>query len=126
MWLTDARVVDVVRGQIRRGVSVEMSGGRVGAIRKHPDAGERMSLGARYLVPGLISVHTHPQMALAGATSNAARLLGLESQIGTVEQGKVADLVALDENPLLDLSAMRGVSLVIQSGRAVRCDRSAS
>ena len=67
-----------------------------------------------------------PHLALAGATSNAARLLGLESQIGTVEQGKVADLVAVDENPLLDVSAMRGISLVIQSGRVVRDDRSAS
>ena len=67
-----------------------------------------------------------PHLALAGATSNAARLLGLESQIGTVEQGKMADLVAVDENPLSDVSAMRGISLVIQSGRVVRDDRSAA
>lgn len=59
MWLTDARVVDVVTGEIRDGVSVEISGGRIGAIRKQPGTGERMSLGGRYLVPGLISVHTH-------------------------------------------------------------------
>ena len=68
----------------------------------------------------------HPQLALAGATSNAARLLGLESEIGTVEQGKMADLVAVDENPLSDVSAMRNISLVMQSGRVVRDDRSAS
>ena len=59
MWLTDARVVDVVTGEVRDGVSVEISGGRIGAIRKQPGAGERMSLDGRYLVPGLISVHTH-------------------------------------------------------------------
>ena len=59
MWLTDARVVDVVKGKIQDGMSVEISGGRIGAIRKHPGAGERMSLGGRYLTPGLISVHTH-------------------------------------------------------------------
>ena len=67
----------------------------------------------------------HPRLALAGATSNAARLLGLESQIGTVEQGKMADLVAVDENPLADVSAMRNISLVMQSGRVVRDDRPA-
>ena len=65
----------------------------------------------------------HPQMALAGATSNAARLLGLESQIGTVDQGKVADLVAVEGNPLTDVSAMRDISFVMQSGRVVRDDR---
>ena len=67
----------------------------------------------------------HPRLALAGATSNAARLLGLESEIGTVEQGKMADLVAVDENPLADVSAMRNISLVMQSGRVVRDDRPA-
>ena len=49
MWLTDARVVDVVHGKIRDGVSVEISAERIGAIRKHPGTGERMSLGGRYL-----------------------------------------------------------------------------
>ncbi|MCQ3804847.1 MAG: amidohydrolase family protein [bacterium] len=67
----------------------------------------------------------HPKLALAGATSNAARLLGLESEIGTVEQGKMADLVAVDENPLADVSAMRDISFVMQSGRVVRDDRPA-
>ena len=68
----------------------------------------------------------HPQLALAGATSNAARLLGLESEIGTVEEGKVADLVAVEENPLSDVAAMRDISFVMQSGRVVRDDRPAA
>ncbi len=59
MWLTDARVVDVVAGEVRDGTSVEIADGRIGAISKQPGSGERMSLGGRYLVPGLISVHTH-------------------------------------------------------------------
>ena len=62
MWLTDVRVVDVVAGEVRDGVSVEISGGRIGAIQKQPGAGEQMSLEGRYLVPGLISVHTHLSM----------------------------------------------------------------
>ena len=67
-----------------------------------------------------------PHLALAGATSNAARLLGLESEIGTVEEGKVADLVAVEDNPLSDVAAMREISFVMQSGRVVRDDRPAS
>ena len=59
MWLTDAKVVDVVPGTIRDGVSVEISGGRIGAIQSGPGAGEQLSLDGRYLLPGLISVHTH-------------------------------------------------------------------
>lgn len=67
----------------------------------------------------------HPRLALAGATCNAARLLGMESEIGTIEEGKAADLVAVEENPLLDSAAMRGISFVMQSGRVVRDDRPA-
>ena len=48
MWLTDASVVDVVTGTVRDGVSVEISGDRIGAIQKRPGAGERMSLEGRY------------------------------------------------------------------------------
>ena len=68
----------------------------------------------------------HPRLALAGATSNAARLLGMESEIGTVEEGKVADLVAVEENPVSDVAAMRDISFVMQSGRVVRDDRPAA
>ena len=67
-----------------------------------------------------------PRLALAGATSNAARLLGMESEIGTIEEGKVADLVAVEENPLSDVAAMRDISFVMQSGRVVRDDRPAA
>ena len=49
-------------GRSGTGVSVEISGGRIGAIQKQPGAGEQMSLEGRYLVPGLISVHTHLSM----------------------------------------------------------------
>ncbi len=68
----------------------------------------------------------HPQRALAGATINAARLLGMEAQIGSVAEGRIADLVAVDENPLTDVAAMRDISFVMQSGRVVRDDRSAA
>jgi len=47
--------------------------------------------------------------ALIAATSSAARLIG-ESERGTIELGKIADLVLLDANPLEDIGALRLVA----------------
>ena len=56
--------------------------------------------------------------ALIAATSTAARLIG-ESERGTIESGKIADLVLLDANPLEDIGALRLVAAVFQAGRHV-------
>lgn len=61
-----------------------------------------------------------PMLALMAATSNAARLLRLDDQIGTVEKGKVADLVMVPGDPLKDIGAMRHPALVMKSGKVVR------
>jgi imidazolonepropionase-like amidohydrolase len=57
--------------------------------------------------------------ALATANSNAAELLCLSEEIGTVEPGKLADLVVLDADPLVDIHAVRQVRMVIKSGQRV-------
>ena len=54
--------------------------------------------------------------ALASAHSIAAELLGMGDLIGTVEPGKAADLVVLDDDPLGNISAVRQVHLVMKSG----------
>lgn len=61
MWLTDASVVDVMSGSIRPGCCVELLDGRIGSIGSGPPpaADQVRSLGGRYLLPGLVSVHTH-------------------------------------------------------------------
>ena len=61
-----------------------------------------------------------PMLALVAATSNAARLLRMEDQIGSVEQGKLADLILVDGDPLRDIGVMRRPSFVMKSGRIVR------
>lgn len=55
------------------------------------------------------------------ATAEAARLLGFGDRLGTLEQGKIADFVLLDGDPLTDVSAyeQRKVVLVAQTGRVV-------
>jgi imidazolonepropionase-like amidohydrolase len=60
-----------------------------------------------------------PMAAIQAATSNAARLLGIDAAIGTVETGKVADLVLVDGDPLADLGRLVDPSLVVQGGRVV-------
>jgi imidazolonepropionase-like amidohydrolase len=57
--------------------------------------------------------------ALATAHSAASELLRMADQIGTVEPGKLADLVVLDADPHVDISAVRQVHLVIKAGQRV-------
>jgi imidazolonepropionase-like amidohydrolase len=79
-----------------------------------------------YLIPGF-SLHDElanfveagftPMESLQTATSNPAKFLGMESLHGSVEKGKVADLVLLRANPLDDIHNTRKISAVIANGR---------
>jgi imidazolonepropionase-like amidohydrolase len=64
----------------------------------------------------MVALGMKPMDAILAGTKNAAELLGLEKEIGTVEPGKVADLVAVDGNPLDDIAAMTKVSFVMYRG----------
>jgi len=57
-----------------------------------------------------------PMDALRTATANPARFLGREKDLGTVEPGKLADLVLLDANPLGDINNVRKISGLIYDG----------
>ncbi|HXB35300.1 MAG TPA: amidohydrolase family protein [Puia sp.] len=58
--------------------------------------------------------------ALIAATRNGARALGIESTAGTIETGKTADLVVLNNNPLEDIDNINTVYLVIKAGKLFR------
>lgn len=82
-------------------------------------------LGFPYVLPGdlprelehLVDAGIPPGQALCAATINAAKYLGREKELGTVEKDKLADLVVLDANPLEDIRATAQVNAVILNGR---------
>ena len=60
--------------------------------------------------------------ALKAATATAADAIGLADSVGTVEEGKSADLIALDGNPLEDIEHVLNVPFVIQEGVVVKAE----
>ena len=56
---------------------------------------------------------------LVAATRNAAELCRVGDQLGTVEAGKLADLIVVAANPLDDINNLRQLQLVIKNGRVV-------
>jgi imidazolonepropionase-like amidohydrolase len=53
------------------------------------------------------------------ATLNAAEAFGVEHSIGTIEEGKTADLVLINGNPLQDIESLQDVEMVFKEGRIV-------
>jgi imidazolonepropionase-like amidohydrolase len=102
-------VVDVVRG-----------GGKVLAGTDSP------------IFPYALAFHTElelfvesgltPFEALQTATTNAAEALGEGADLGSIESGKLADLVVVRGDPLTDIKNARNVRLVIENGEVLRLE----
>nr|MDQ3313219.1 amidohydrolase family protein [Verrucomicrobiota bacterium] len=61
-----------------------------------------------------------PIDALRSATSSAADLLGISQITGTLERGKIADVVAVPGDPVADITATERVSFVMKDGKIVK------
>lgn len=57
-----------------------------------------------------------PMEAIVSATRRGAELLGMEDEFGTIEAGKLADVIVVDGNPLDDIRALREVDMVFKKG----------
>jgi imidazolonepropionase-like amidohydrolase len=71
----------------------------------------------------LVKAGLTPMEALQAATRNAAKYTGQLDKLGTVEKGKIADLVLLDRNPLDEISNTTKINAVVVGGRLI--DRAA-
>jgi imidazolonepropionase-like amidohydrolase len=57
-----------------------------------------------------------PLQALRAATVAPATMLGVADELGTIAPGKLADLIAVAEDPTRDISALRDIRLVVKGG----------
>jgi len=105
------------------------------AIRRLHDAGAKIVIGSDtvYSEQTLYAFHGYstlreielavqagltPMEALQAATINAAEMLGLEDEIGTVAAGKRADLVIMRDDPLADIENIKSILWTVQDGIA--------
>jgi imidazolonepropionase-like amidohydrolase/Tol biopolymer transport system component len=79
--------------------------------------GQREGLGAHWELWMLGQGGMTPMEALRAATIDGARYLGMDKDIGSLEPGKLADLVVLDANPLENLRNSESIRLVMLNGR---------
>lgn len=98
---------------IAKGVEqVRARGGQV-ALGSH---GEQQGIGAHWELWMMAMGGMKPIDAIRTATLSGAVALGLDKQIGSIEPGKLADLVVLDRNPLDDIKNSESIRYVIKSG----------
>jgi len=87
---------------------VKIAFGTDSGVSAHGDNAQEFSL--------MVEAGMKPADALLSATVNSANLLGISDILGTLEEGKLADIVAVQGNPLDDISLMESVSFVMKDG----------
>jgi imidazolonepropionase-like amidohydrolase len=108
----------------------------VAAFKRALDAGIPIGLGtdAPVMPHGLVSreiayrtlLGEAPMGAIVAATSLNAEIIGMQDRVGSVTPGKLADLIAVNGNPLTDIGALEKVLFVMKGGIVYRDDRSSA
>jgi imidazolonepropionase-like amidohydrolase len=97
------------RNALKAGVKVAF--GTDAAVSKHGASPHEFAL--------MVSLGMTPAAALR-TTANSANLLGLGDRLGTIEAGKLADIVAVPGNPLTDITVTERVSFVMKEGAVIK------
>ncbi len=100
------RTAEVAKALQDRGVSVQ--------IGAH---GQREGLGAHWELWMFVQGGMTPHEALRVGTLNGARVLGMERDLGSLEPGKLADLIVIDGNPLADIRVSENIDFTMVNGR---------
>ena len=101
-------------------------------VERHPEANRFLSgcsldLGMPMTEIGLmLEADMTPMQIIVAATNNGAHVCGLDDQIGTLEAGKVADILVVAGDPLEDLQALTDVRMVVHNGVVIRNEISAT
>ena len=93
-------------------LGVRIAYGTDAAVIPHGDNARQFAV---YVAHGM-----SPLAALRSATLEAAELLGWADRVGSLEPGKLADLIAVDGNPLEDVHVLERVGFVMKDGRVVK------
>jgi imidazolonepropionase-like amidohydrolase len=94
---------------------VRIAFGTDAGVSKHGRNADEFELMVRHGMPAAA--------AIQAATVNAADLLGLAGEAGTIEPGKSADIIAVQGDPLADVTVLKRVGFVMARGRVVKDER---
>ncbi len=95
-------------------------------VKKIYDSGVKFGVGAdcfhyshslAHELEILVACGVSEMDALLAVTRQGAELCGVASKLGTLEVGKIADIIAVERNPLTDITALKEVRLVMKDGK---------
>jgi imidazolonepropionase-like amidohydrolase len=101
---------DMFRNAIKIGVKISF--GTDAAVFPHGQNAKEFAL--------MVGLGMTPIDALRTATVNTAELFGVQSKLGTLEKGKLADVIAMPGDPTSDITATERVSFVMKDGKIIR------
>ncbi|MFM5932286.1 MAG: amidohydrolase family protein [Novosphingobium sp.] len=97
--------------QIAYPAGVRIAYGTDAGVSKHGRNADEFELLVKFGMP--------PAEAIKAATVNAAELLGVDKETGTIEAGKAADIIAVDGDPLTDVKVLKAVKFVMARGEVI-------
>jgi Imidazolonepropionase and related amidohydrolases len=101
---------EMFRNAVKMGVKISF--GTDAAVYPHGQNAKEFAL--------MTGLGMAPIDALKAATSNDAELLGIAAKVGTLEKGKLADIIAMPGDPTADITATERVSFVMKEGKVIR------
>jgi imidazolonepropionase-like amidohydrolase len=93
---------------------VKIAFGTDAGVSKHGRNADEFELMVKHGMPA--------SAAIQAATMNAATLLGVEKEVGSLEPGKAADVIAVADDPITDITTLKSVRFVMKDGRVFKAE----